>query len=248
MIRALVAKPSPLNKSKETAMPNPKDDIPPAYMCARCKGDKQVPMDLPPGIRHTGFKTRPLIPCPDCSPKASTPTITSKAPYVRAKEILERSDGEQLSNLLHHLWTKAVDTPGYVKGDWQTLEIILTRMQAYIRENPDCGELDEQRRMITLTTLGHLPIRRFPGLNATDVQAWIDDKMKLVGVVFRDNADNTYGFSLYHQPTDMDFYIACDVGIHFAEQAVAKHDLILSMIHHGVILERAAAEGTKIGW
>lgn len=40
--------------------------------------------------------------------------------------------------LLHHLWTKAVGTPGYVKSDWQRLEAeiyILERVAMAARES-----------------------------------------------------------------------------------------------------------------
>jgi hypothetical protein len=40
-----------------------------------------------------------------------------------------------MSSLLHHLWTKAVGTPDYVKVEWQILEAVLYRMRRVIEKS-----------------------------------------------------------------------------------------------------------------
>lgn len=74
--------------------------------------------------------------CPLLAEHAATVAHQPKyiRPEERAEAILKGADESQLSNLLHQLWTKAVGTQDYVKGEWQALEIVLYRMWRQIHE------------------------------------------------------------------------------------------------------------------
>lgn len=81
----------------------------------------------------------------------STPSTPSKdaTPYVRPEvradtimdAIEKNEDNGPMSELLHRLWTKAVGTEGYVKGEWQSLETVLYRLYRRV-----CKPLERDNR------------------------------------------------------------------------------------------------------
>ena len=52
--------------------------------------------------------------------------------------------GDTPFHLLHHLWTKAVGTQGYVKEEWRQMEACILRLEAL--DKPNSEKPDEAYR------------------------------------------------------------------------------------------------------